>query len=506
MAVNPCCSAPSKNIVFYSETLRTETIAYCTERINDAIQKAKLEICSKREDLKPFYCPIDLELVSDPVVTNCGHLFNKTAIEAWLKNNKNCLCPTCRKEILLLAPDYATKQFIANEIAKDYVPTFQKEKGKLSYNDYLHLAEDNGSNGHNTTFIKKAIRCAPCIDTMVYAFLPKHYKKIGKLEKTHLSRLYLGLYQLSEKNHEQAIKTLKKCDQIFLSIMVELAFFPTKKNVFYALKNINYVDLTWDEKCWFESKIFQFAELAFNYNERHSRTENQTRKRQLFKQAGDYARQNMKYILTEDFWNKAAVYPKTTVLHRWQWDNKECLKIPNYPSALKNFLAEDCTIWPGKKRIETHIVVPLFPRIKLDKHSEPEPFSLKVLKKLENDKCIIYDVSDCISLRDQFCWGVLTNSIIPATCYKSESEQRNYLPDGYKVPKPIDVVYALLWHYNNSGNSYINEPFTYCKGLGLDTVGFVVGTMHYTKAIYCTSFTLPSVFVGLAGWREFKVE
>ena len=37
----------------------------------------------------------DLESMKEPIVTHCGHSFDKKFIDDWLKNEK--VCPTCRE-------------------------------------------------------------------------------------------------------------------------------------------------------------------------------------------------------------------------------------------------------------------------------------------------------------------------------------------------------------------------------------------------------------------------
>jgi len=50
--------------------------------------------------------------MEEPFVTNCGHTFEKKAIEDWLKNNKEC--PVCKVEINSTVSNYTLKAIIQN--------------------------------------------------------------------------------------------------------------------------------------------------------------------------------------------------------------------------------------------------------------------------------------------------------------------------------------------------------------------------------------------------------
>jgi len=77
----------------------------CITRINQAIQKVRLGIPSENVNLKKITCPINQDVSEDPVVTNCGHLFDRVAIETW--RNTNNKCPACNAQITTLSPNYA---------------------------------------------------------------------------------------------------------------------------------------------------------------------------------------------------------------------------------------------------------------------------------------------------------------------------------------------------------------------------------------------------------------
>lgn len=44
-----------------------------------------------------FKCPISLSIMTDPVVLECGHTFDRDSLMEWLKTSNGC--PTCRKVV-----------------------------------------------------------------------------------------------------------------------------------------------------------------------------------------------------------------------------------------------------------------------------------------------------------------------------------------------------------------------------------------------------------------------
>ena len=59
-----------------------------------------------------FSCPLSLDTLVDPVMDKCGHTFERTQIEDWLK--KNNTCPLSRERINIedLDPNLVVKQAI----------------------------------------------------------------------------------------------------------------------------------------------------------------------------------------------------------------------------------------------------------------------------------------------------------------------------------------------------------------------------------------------------------
>ena len=57
-----------------------------------------------------FLCPITMNVMKDPVVSNCGHTYEKEAIEAWMQSKE--ICPICKKIITNVSPNFALKAII----------------------------------------------------------------------------------------------------------------------------------------------------------------------------------------------------------------------------------------------------------------------------------------------------------------------------------------------------------------------------------------------------------
>jgi len=62
-------------------------------------------------------CPISLDYIQHPVLTRCGHKFDKSSLEAWLQRNNTC--PTCRASPVI----YSSLSFIDAHPASHWEPT-----------------------------------------------------------------------------------------------------------------------------------------------------------------------------------------------------------------------------------------------------------------------------------------------------------------------------------------------------------------------------------------------
>jgi hypothetical protein len=60
-----------------------------------------------------FYCPVSMELMSDPVMVATGHTYDRTCIERWLQQgNRTCPVTGMRLRHLELTPNHALRNAI----------------------------------------------------------------------------------------------------------------------------------------------------------------------------------------------------------------------------------------------------------------------------------------------------------------------------------------------------------------------------------------------------------
>ena len=96
--------------------LQPELILPLCDRAQEVLQGLVIE-----EEIHPDHiiCTIQKTLLKDAVQDDKGHIFERKAIEEWLKNNKTC--PTCRQPITKLIPNRAITE-AAEEVRKLHQP------------------------------------------------------------------------------------------------------------------------------------------------------------------------------------------------------------------------------------------------------------------------------------------------------------------------------------------------------------------------------------------------
>lgn len=63
-----------------------------------------------------FTCPISMDIMTDPVIVQCGHTFDKESLENWLRSNS--VCPTCRVNVNRneISTNFSLKSMIENSL------------------------------------------------------------------------------------------------------------------------------------------------------------------------------------------------------------------------------------------------------------------------------------------------------------------------------------------------------------------------------------------------------
>ena len=97
-------------------------------------------------------CPISLELINNPFITNCGHTYDKSSIDTHLE--KEDFCPLCRNKITEIKPNFILTSVIDNYKKNNNIKDISEKKNdhideknkcycevnnnsvKISYNNY----------------------------------------------------------------------------------------------------------------------------------------------------------------------------------------------------------------------------------------------------------------------------------------------------------------------------------------------------------------------------------
>ena len=86
---------------------------------NQTDNKQKTELTKKSSTSDDLYnCPILMSIMRDPMVANCGHTFDKMAIDIWMRSSN--ACPVCKIGITGVSPNYALRAIIIEKF-KDRV-------------------------------------------------------------------------------------------------------------------------------------------------------------------------------------------------------------------------------------------------------------------------------------------------------------------------------------------------------------------------------------------------
>lgn len=419
------------------------------DRIQDIIARVNQGMQTSSSALEVLNCPITMDVPKDPVVTNCGHLFDRSAI----KDLKTCAL--CSGPIENLTPIYALKEAFKKEEGKSPVPNFstfsefnysrafQYIKLAKSFCDDRDYDEALKAYQHSFTYIRQS---------EVYEEIPYIYERLFDFEKATLARLYLTLYQLQEGKTWQAKETLKKCNSL-------------KDDLLHEVQEI--------------SKVIP---------------------------------RNLVADLDSSF------YPSISLR---LWKNPHLYNPPGYSQALDKFLSQKCSIWPGKIRAETHIVVPLFSSIAKNDYSSPVAFSLKTLMEVEisfQEKERIRLHGDGLARLDQssffnqtFRFAVMTKEFIPGTANRYYKDQKELLPPGYlPPPTALHVLNALIWDFRLNRQAQLKRQagvndgqMTNCDDRSDSRGIFSVGSFDQNSLSIQFSPEPKRLHIGLCGWMEF---
>ena len=215
----------------------------------------------------------------------------------------------------------------------------------------------------------------------------------------------------------------------------------------------------------------------------------------------------------EDIESLMALPPHTSVLNQKIWLDYQEGALPPYPVDFKEFIEGDCTIWPDKKRYETHIVFPVFSEVSLEEKS-PVPLNLNTLRQLDGHAHIAYvddEIDKKMGSKEKFCWAAMTYDIIPESGGQSALflEGQLPLPEGYQIPTAFEAVLGLLWHYRRTNkNGFASDPeniLTCCREK-TDGDPITVGAFDRQGLCITTLSGSEGNDVGVAVLRKFPIQ
>eukprot|EP00808_Paulinella_micropora_P010154 g18695.t1 len=94
----------------YEEELKIGDGQFAMERLLSQAMDSKDD--AAHDVREEFICPITHEPMHDPVTTNCGHTFERKAIETWFQGHSTCPLDNNRLTDKHLSPNFALKQAI----------------------------------------------------------------------------------------------------------------------------------------------------------------------------------------------------------------------------------------------------------------------------------------------------------------------------------------------------------------------------------------------------------
>ncbi len=487
----------------------------CVARIELALKQIRLGVPDGA--LKDLICPITQGFPNDPVVTNCGHLFGRAAIERWQNDGKPCAL--CQKPLSRLTRVHALREFVETRLPKDLVLSCDhfKEPDRQLADGCLALAQQfikRENYGGALDIYRKALEYTNA--SADYAAVPRLYDQLNEKEKASFSRVYLSSYQLREAKIQEAIETLESCKTDVLNVRslvtgLKLQLGASRENIESAMKEAS------DQKNP-DDAVFIYKQILANAPDRldaYERliplTKSLTERTGLLSKAAEVARSAQRPDLEAAFRNEAEMSRIPNAISTEEWAAARTIRLPPYPKELKDFLAGDCTVRPGYKREQTHIVVPLFPHVVMDDALSPS--TLDALDKLDKSSggpgcTFTWDgISKDIAAEKEFHYGVMTKQVVPGTISRWDHERSEALSKGgYEEPDAFDVVRALLWENRRSGKRYLSDIFTSCKpvqGRRLYVGAFQSSLLVGRDTIY--PGTKLFGHDGVVGWRKFKV-
>ena len=248
MSIPIVSSLRSNDSPILNHTLKTNL----ENRILEIIERLKITTLNRSQNLR-ITCPITHQIMEDPCMLNCRHVYERVAIES------HHFCITCNSKIDGITPDHETLQLI-NVMKQDFVPNLEHFQASRPKTALLHLAlarsfMDQKNYTQALSYFNKAF--SHTNSTALYSEIPTIYDDLlGDPDKALIARLYLSLYQLREGSLLKAIVTLScytsttpciKTVTIALSVLANPvpASINNAKKYAFSLKETNPQESSW---------------------------------------------------------------------------------------------------------------------------------------------------------------------------------------------------------------------------------------------------------------------
>lgn len=437
------------------------------DQIQQVINRFKSTISQSSQSLKSLDCPITLALPTDPVVTNCGHLFSQAAVQ------KTPSCALCTTPITTLTPVHAVRDLIEGWDEDNPVPTFSNfisiNKPRASL--YLELAAKFVKEEDYTEALEVYEKAFQYIrNSGIYKVIPTLYDNLHDSDKATLSRLYLCLYQLREGKMQlaqQTVKSLETCKSLpddlqsqIQQIQNEISSIIDSNSSFIRPSIISLRE-------WKEPKLMQLSPPP-----------------------------KLTDFLSQD---------------SSAWPGKKNSETHIFFPLFSHINLDDS----------------LNSSVSLEDNPATVPFTFETLIKAEIDcKRLEYGfdfrISEGIQFHESFKrknlasdqglrWGVMTKHFIPGTEGRLYSDQVKSLPLGYQPPPTVfDVAQGLIWGQRQldqrllEGNRRARDGYpipnvTACEDM------LEIGDVYF-KGLYIRDNSnqfLSGQGIGMLGWMEF---
>ena len=359
----------------------------CIERIQKISKTLKDMIPPPRED--EIRCPITCEALRDPVVTNCRHIFERSALESWRTTRRgqglDATCGLCNAVITSVsAPEPDFCNWVRELREEERVPTFDHFKGSD-----VELARENIALARGYVEKRKflqaldaykaAFQYTDCSED--YEAIPQIYFQLGDTQKGMLSTLYLSQYQLREGKVDQAIITLSRMESTSVDVSTPMLLLKLLQShspeMFNEVIERAQTLRNPEDKIAIYSQIIAIDPFRFDaHKQLIFLIQDPAIRKERCLQAAANAYQIGNVELETEF-NLQANRPIPMVLTRDMWINGQ--NLPPLSADLEAWLNEPCPFTPGGTRRETHIVFPMFPQVSLDDNAPPVDLNLPTL-------------------------------------------------------------------------------------------------------------------------------